>query len=81
MYPRREFPDVTKTFAELDLTPSATVLVLSVNFHPFYFLLFFLDEKYFEELCLEVFFSILRVLHICNSYLEFHYNIDDCSTF
>ncbi|KAK6102271.1 UBX domain family protein [Brugia pahangi] len=29
MYPRREFPDITKTFAELGLTPSATVLVLS----------------------------------------------------
>ncbi|VDM09023.1 unnamed protein product [Wuchereria bancrofti] len=29
MYPRREFPDITKTFAELGLTPTATVLVLS----------------------------------------------------
>ncbi|KAL4003254.1 UBX domain family protein [Acanthocheilonema viteae] len=29
MYPRREFPDITQTFAELGLTPSATVLVLS----------------------------------------------------
>lgn len=32
MYPRREFPDVTKTFAELELTPSATILVISVSF-------------------------------------------------
>ncbi|KAM3722502.1 UBX domain-containing protein [Dirofilaria immitis] len=29
MYPRKEFPDITQTFAELGLTPSATVLVLS----------------------------------------------------
>ncbi|EFO25254.2 UBX domain-containing protein [Loa loa] len=29
MYPRREFPDITQTFAELGLTPSATVLILS----------------------------------------------------
>uniref|UniRef100_A0A915PJV0 UBX domain-containing protein 4 n=1 Tax=Setaria digitata TaxID=48799 RepID=A0A915PJV0_9BILA len=29
MYPRREFPDTTKTFGELGLTPSATVLILS----------------------------------------------------
>uniref|UniRef100_A0A8R1TXR9 UBX domain-containing protein 4 n=1 Tax=Onchocerca volvulus TaxID=6282 RepID=A0A8R1TXR9_ONCVO len=29
MYPRREFPDITQTFAELGLTPSATVLVFS----------------------------------------------------
>uniref|UniRef100_A0A0R3RRC9 UBX domain-containing protein 4 n=1 Tax=Elaeophora elaphi TaxID=1147741 RepID=A0A0R3RRC9_9BILA len=29
MYPRREFPDVTQTFAELGLMPSATVLILS----------------------------------------------------
>ncbi|VDO62203.1 unnamed protein product [Onchocerca flexuosa] len=35
MYPRREFPDITQTFAELGLTPSATVLVLSVNLYSF----------------------------------------------
>ncbi|VDK82986.1 unnamed protein product [Litomosoides sigmodontis] len=29
MYPRREFPDITQTFADLGLTPSATVLVFS----------------------------------------------------
>lgn len=35
MYPRREFSDITKTFAELGLAPSATILVVSVSFKDF----------------------------------------------
>ncbi|VDN55154.1 unnamed protein product, partial [Dracunculus medinensis] len=31
IYPRREFPDSSKSFLELGLTPSATIMVIEVK--------------------------------------------------